>query len=189
MKKIVLCFTGIFFLCTTCRKEHVAPVNQLVKDLFCFKVGSEWTYYDSVSQTTQKMVVIKYETFESAPEPKGGKKAYDFAELIKMEILIGDSKKRTQLESGVDQDNTLKGLSWIYTPTGEPLHIHCDENNNFTPSATYLDTYSVNGTTYHSVYVFGVGGASYYVSKHNGFIRCEKIGKYDLVLINKNIQQ
>ena len=41
-------------------QEYVAPVNQLVNDLFCFKTGSEWTYYDSVGQTTQKMVVTNY---------------------------------------------------------------------------------------------------------------------------------
>ena len=57
MKRFILITVGIIIpllLFSTCQKEHVSPINQLVKDLFCFKESSEWTYYDSVSQTTIK---------------------------------------------------------------------------------------------------------------------------------------
>lgn len=88
---MALCCTAIvlLLLCSACRKEHVAPINQLVKDLFCFKEGSEWTYYDSVSQTTQKMVVTNYKVTKLESKPKGGgKKAYDFAECITLGITM-----------------------------------------------------------------------------------------------------
>ena len=66
MKKLglIIISIGLIILSTSCRKEHVAPINQLVKDLFCFKTGSEWTYYDSISQTTHKMVVTNYENLK-----------------------------------------------------------------------------------------------------------------------------
>ncbi|MFA7103506.1 MAG: hypothetical protein WC142_09960, partial [Bacteroidales bacterium] len=65
----------------------------------------------------------------------------------------------------------------------------CDENNNFIPSATYLSTYTVNEITYSNVYVFNKDNVTYYVSKHTGFIRCVENNYFDLVLIDKNIQQ
>ena len=210
MKRIVLLLVGIIllFLCLTCRKEHVAPINQLVKDLFCFKTGSEWTYYDSVSQTTQTMVVTNYEILKSTPMPLGGRKAYDFAEYIKMDIIVGDSKKEIQLEADRNQNNTLKkGVSFIYPPIGEPLYIGCDQDNNFTPSAMYLNNYTLNEMTYSDVYVFNVtrninsssityvDDFTYYVSKYIGFIRCiyqceyHENYSFDWVLIDKNVQQ
>ncbi len=191
MKRILLITIGIvlLFLCSTCRKEHISPVNQLVKDLFCFKEGSEWTYYDSVSQTMQKMVVTGYEITKLASMPEGGRKAYNFAEYIKMEVIVGNSKKETRLQAEVDQDNTLgEGLSCIYTPIGKPLYLSCDKNNNFTPSAIHLSTYTVNETTYSDVYVFNNNSITYYASKYVGFVRCE-CNKFDLVLIDKNVQQ
>ena len=210
MKRIIFLLLGITLLVilSTCRKEHVAPINQLVKDLFCFKEGSEWTYYDSVSQTTQKMVVTSFEILKSASMPKGGRKAYNFAEYIKMEIIVGDSKKEIRLEADEDQDNTLrKELSYIYPPIGKPLSIGCDENNNFAPTATYLSTHTINETTYSDVYVFNdvknitigdivyVDNFTYYISKHIGFIRCiyqceySENYSFDWILINKNVQQ
>jgi len=191
MKQTNLYVAGIIllFLCSACREEHVAPVNQLVKDLFCFKTGSEWTYYDSVSQTTQKMVVTLYETTRMAPKPEGGRKAYIFAEYIEIEITVDNFNRTTRLTADIEQDNTLGG-SCIYPPIGEPLYMGCDKNNNFTPSAMYLSTYTENETIYSDVYVFNSkDNATYYVSKHIGFIRCVKDNKYDLVLIDKNIQQ
>jgi len=203
MKRFILITAGIIplFLCSTCKKEHVAPINQLVKDLFCFKTGSEWTYYDSVSQTTQKMVVTNYESLKFAPMPKGGGKAYDFAEYIKMDIIAGDSKKETSLLADRHQDNMAAGS--IVTPADADfsLQIRCDENNNFTPSATYLSTYVLNETTYSDVYMFNstrnityAGNVTYYVAKHIGLIRYIYQGEYqiynfDWVLINKNVQQ
>jgi len=199
---MVLCCTAIvlLLLCSTCCKEHVAPINQLVKDLFCFKTGSEWTYYDSVSQTMQKMVVTNYETTRMAPKPEGGRKAYNFAEYIEMEIIVSNFNRTTRLEADIEQDNTL-GRGCIYPPIGEPLYIGCDKNNNFIPPITYLSSYSVNETTYTDVYMFNVvkditaDNYTYYVSKHIGFIRCifqceyAPHNNFDLVLIDKKVQQ
>ena len=204
MKKLIFIIIGIaiLFLCSTCRQEHVAPVNQLVKDLFCFKTGSEWTYYDSVSQTTQKMRVTNYEILKFAPESKGGRgKVYDYAESIHIDFSVENTtlslsnKCRTWVKADIDNDNTLNGM-YISTPVIDntlrckEFSLHCDKNNNFTPFATYLNTYTVNGTTYSDVYEFNYkDGATYYVSKHVGFIRCVENNYFDLVLIDKNVQQ
>jgi len=192
MKKIGLIIIGLtlLFLCSTCKKEHVAPVNQLVKDLFCFKTGSEWTYYDSVSQTIQKMVVTNYETKKMANGSK--RKVYNFVECIILGIAMENSRNgMTRLEADEDQDNSLmKEISQIFTPSGEYLHIGCDKNNNFSPIVMYLNNYTINKTTYSDVYVFNSkNDITFYVSKYIGFIRCMKDDKYDLVLIDKNIQQ
>lgn len=191
MKRVNLFIAGIIllFLCSACREEHTAPVNQLVKDLFCFQTGSEWTYCDSISHSTQKMIVTNYDLTRFAPKPLGGRKAYDWAEWIEMEITVSDSKKTTRLNADIDKDNTANG--YIFTPTRRHLNIRCDENNNFIfpASATYLNTYTINDLTYSDVYVFNEHGVTYYVSKHIGFIRCVKSGYFDLVLIDKNILQ
>jgi len=204
MKRILLITAGIvlLFLCSTCRKEHIAPINQLVKDLFCFKTGSEWTYYDSVSRTTQKMIITNYEIRKFAPMPEGGRgKVYDCAESITMDITVENPsqslfiKGRTWLVADIYKDNTLRGM-YITTPVKtifstrcNELSLRCDENNNFTPSATYLSTYTVNEITYSNVYVFNKDNVTYYVSKHTGFIRCVENNYFDLILIDKNIQQ
>lgn len=202
MKKTHL-FILVSFLSilTACRKEHIAPVNQLVKDLFCFKEGSEWTYYDSISQTTQKMVVTNYEIrkFGGGKQKRG--KIYDWAEDIEMGITIENIaqslsvKGRTWLKADIYKDNTLNGMyittpvKTIYSTRCDELSLNCDENNNFTPSATYLSNYTVNGTNYSDVYVFNKYNTTYYVSKHIGFIRCMYDNDFDWVLIDKNIQQ
>jgi len=196
MKRIILFIAGtaLLFLCTTCRQEHVSPINQLVKDLFCFQTGSEWTYYDSVSQTTQKMIITNYEVLKFGGGKPKGEKVYDFAEDIKMDITVENvsqslfRKGRTWLKADIYTDNTLDGM-YITTPVKTIFSTHCDENNNFTPSATYLSTYIVNATTYPDVYVFNSDNATYYVSKHTGFIRCIEAGYFDLVLIDKKVQQ
>jgi len=205
MKKLsFLIIAGILFLFlfSTCRKEHIAPINQLVKDLFCFKTGSEWTYYDSVSRTTQKMIITNYEIRKFAPKPEVGKrKVYDWAEDIEMNITVENAsqslfiKGRTWLIADIYKDNTLKGM-YITTPVKtifsthcNELSLRCDENNNFIPSATYLSTYTVNEITYSNVYVFNKDNVTYYVSKHTGFIRCVENNYFDLVLIDKIIQQ
>jgi len=204
MKRFILSLTiGIvtLLLCSTCKKEHVAPVNQLVKDLFCFKTGSEWTYYDSVSQTTQKMIVTNFEVRKFAPEPKGGQgKIYDYAESIHLNFTVENMELslfnncKTWLMADRHQNNTLNGM-YISTPAMyNTLHctefsFHCDGSNNFIPSAAYLSNYTVNGVDYSDVYVFNESTVNYYVSKHVGFIRCVDYGYFDLVLIDKNVQQ
>ncbi|NLJ81740.1 MAG: hypothetical protein GX330_01260, partial [Bacteroidales bacterium] len=132
MKKISLVFIGILFLVSACREEHVSSVNQLVKDLFCFKTGSEWTYYDSVSQTTQKMEVTNYEARKLASTPEGGRKAYDFAEYIKIEgTFLTDFDVRIQAQGEeIDYENTasFRGTyKSIYGHSSLPLHFTCDQ--------------------------------------------------------------
>jgi hypothetical protein len=177
----------------SCRQEHVAPINQLVKELFCFQPGSEWVYYDSVSQSIQRMVVINYEIFKSAP--KSMRKAYNFAEYIEMNISVENIEQAfsvtadTYLLADIEQDNTLMENS-IFTPTIKYLVLSCDKNNNFTPSATYLSTYSVNETTYSDVYIFNnKDDITYFIAKHIGFIRCIKDNEFDFKLIDKKVFQ
>ena len=174
MKRVILVTAGMIFLllCSSCRKEHVAPVNQLVKDLFCFQTGSEWTYYDSVSQTTQKITVTKNETTRIGSK-YAMRQTYDWAEIIEMCVTIENTvqslfiSKVTSLESDEEQDNTLRQeVSQIFTPSGEYLRIGCDKNNKFTPSATYLNAHIINKTIYSDVYVFNSkDNISYYVSQ------------------------
>jgi hypothetical protein len=189
MKKIgfVIILLGITAIVSSCRKEHITPVNQLVKDLFCFKTGSEWTYYDSVSQTTQKILVTNYEaTRLGYPKPYG--KTRDWGECIEIDFIIENSKGgETVLNASVGEINTAKGR--VFTPTNSFLSIYCNENNIFKSIPTYIGTYMVNETTYPDVYVFNEGDVTYYVSKHIGFIRCVKNNDFDLVLIDKNVQQ
>ena len=194
MKKINLIITGILllFLCSACQEVSYAHLNPLVKDLFCFKTGSEWTYYDSISQTTTKMVVTNYEIRKFAPTPEGGRrKIYDCAESIRIDFTVENTVQsfKTWLKADIDNDNTANG--YIFTPTKQHLNIRCDENNNFIPpaSATYLNTYTVNGILYSDVYMFNYKNVTYYISKHIGFIRCVENNYIDLVLIDKNILQ
>jgi len=46
----------------------------------------------------------------------------------------------------------------------------------------------LNGTIYKDIYVFDKD-ILFYVAKHIGLIRMLKTGDFDLVLIDKNIQQ
>jgi len=195
---IVMSLIGV-----SCREEHVAPINQLVKDLFCFKKGSEWTYYDSISQTTQKMIITKYETLKFGGGKSKRGKIYDFAEDIEMEFTVENTsqllsvKGSTWLKADIGHENTLNGM-YISTPIIDntlrctEFSLSCDENNNFHPSVTYLSTYMVNEITYSDIYVFNKDHITYYVSKHIGFIRCvysESGYRIDLVLIDKNVKQ
>lgn len=202
MKKVFfLIATGILFLGSACREEHVSPVNQLVKDLFCFKEGSEWTYYDSVSQTTQKMIITNYEARKLASMPEGGRKAYDFAEYIKIEgTFLTNFNMRIQAQGEeIDYENTasFRGTyESIYGHSSLPLHFTCDQNNKFNCSVAYFDKYNMNGISYENMYVFDMDELLYsnksilfYVAKHIGLIRMTKINEFDWVLTDKNIQQ
>jgi len=209
MKKIILfLFIPLLFFSSSCPSNNeeyiVSPMNQLIKDLFCFKTDSEWVYYDSISQMSQIMLVTNYDSLILVPK---GKYVYECSEIIEMNILVGESEKETRLSSNLSQKNIGKGR--IATPTNANSYfsIRCDENNNFTPPATYFDTYSVNGKIYSDVYVFNdeknitidgivcVDTITYYVSKNTGFIRCIYQCKYhepysfDWVLIDKNVKQ
>ena len=199
MKKIILPIIGIalLFLCTTCRKEHVAPINQLVKDLFCFKTGSEWTYYDSISQTTQKMVITIYKEEKRAPQPKGNKKTYDYQEYIEMNgfflrkfiISIGALGKEEEY------DNTA-GFWGDYVSVTLPLQFRYDKDKCFNCSVKCLAEYTVSDIVYKNVYIFFMKDLKYddkdieyYVAKHIGLIRIKQDGGFDWILIDKNVQQ
>jgi hypothetical protein len=171
----------------------------LVKDLFCFKTGSEWTYYDSVSQTTQKMVITNYETLKSTPMPKGERKAYDYAEYIKINgYFLTDFEIEIESQgTEKEYDNTAcfggTYMSSNNTHSRLPLRFYCDKNNNFTCSVTFFTEYNVNGINYSSVYIFDnlsdEENVVFYVAKNIGLIRLTKVDNFDLVLIDKNIQQ
>jgi hypothetical protein len=203
MKRITYLFAviGLIFLFSACREERVAPVNQLVKDLFCFKAGSEWTYYDSVSQTTTKMIITEYDI--NRVGAKSRRKTYEWAELIKIKgHFFSDFEIRVGAQ-GEKYDNTaILGGTYVnsydrHSPI--PLSFRCDANNNFNldGSVTFFSEYSVNDITYKDVYFFDCdsheGKISCYVAKHIGIIRFIRSFSYNnsfnLVLINKNIQQ
>jgi hypothetical protein len=183
-------------LFATCKKEHIAPVNQLVKDLFCFKEGSEWIYYDSITQTTTVMSISNYEqTAYGYPKLYG--KVRNFGETIKFDITIVNLSQSesvshsgtTWLKAEIEQDNTLKDVSsHIFTPVKTYLSLGCDENNHFSISVTYLNTYELNGTTYSDVYMFNINNIIYYVARYIGFVRCVQYDNFDLVLIDKTIK-
>ena len=196
MKRIVLIIIGICLLFSSCREEHISTINTLVKDLFCFKAGSEWTYYDSVSQKTQKMAVTNYEILKFAPMPKGGRKAYDFAEYIKIKghFLTNFEVRIISQGEEIDYDNTAD-FRGSYS-TNLPLRFTCDQNNNFNCPDTYLAEYDVDGIVYKDVYIFNMNELSYsnenllfYVAKNIGLIRMMKVDEFDWVLTDKNIQQ
>jgi hypothetical protein len=172
-----------------CRKEHVAPVNQLVKDLFCFKEGSEWTYYDSVSQTTQKITITEYEETKLAPKPKGGGAAYEWAEYILINGLLKEQEEH-KIEIGIDaqmnEDNTAEFFGNYFVGK---LFFTCDANNNFNKNVSYLPQYQLNGIKYQDVYIFNYDNITYYVAKHIGIIRFIQPDLFDLALIDKNIRQ
>lgn len=178
-------------------KEQISPMNQLAKDLFCFKEGSEWTYYDNVNQDTVRMVVKKHTAskYGGGKEPNG--KNYDFAESVKLEINVKNSSQsistNTRLVGAIGTDNMLGQLSNVATPvvnsfSVESFALKCDNNNNFTPSAVYHSNYVVNGVTYSDVYEFNINAITYFVAKYVGFIKCVASGS-DLVLIDKNVLQ
>jgi hypothetical protein len=176
-----------------CREDHIAPLNPLVKSLFCFKVGSTWTFYDTANNDTITMLVNNYTDFRSALETKKMRKSHDIAEGIRIDVMVKEfpidgvlQEKKTEIAALIGQDNTAKGF--CVTPLERSLSISCDANNLFSGTVTYLSNYTVNSITYRDVYVFQNHGYEYYVAKNIGFIHC-KGGYKDLVLIDKTIYQ
>ncbi len=201
MKKIILITIGLLylFLCSACKKEHVAPINQLVKDLFCFKTGSEWVYYDSVSQTTQKMVITNYEATRLESTPKGGRRAYNFAELVDIKgYFLTDFEVRVRSQGDEEKDNNTAIFGGTYkssnnTNSSLPLRFKCDENNNFNSSVSYFAEYNMNNIDYKNVYAFNMDENTeniiFYAAKNIGIIRMVKIDDFDWVLTDKNVLQ
>ena len=206
MKKIILfLFIPLLFLFSSCPKEpkeHIAPVNQLVKDLFCFQTGSEWTYYDSISQTTQKMMITNNITTRFASMPGKGQKVYEFAEVIKISgyFLTDFEIKASAQEEGKEYDNTAIFRGTYTSPHNTrltiPLRFRCDANNVFDCSVEYFAEYNVSGINYSNVYVFDMDDSPYntenivfYVAKNIGIIRLIRLNDFDWVLIDKNVKQ
>jgi len=193
-KSVIVIVTAIISLIgASCSKEHIAPVNQLVKDLFCFQEGSEWTYYDSVSGTTTIMSILEYNQIKFGyPKPYG--KVHDFGESIEIRgnfLTDFDVKIRVQGMEKEDKNTAIFGGSYV-SPTSNhssiPLNFKCDQNNNFNCSITYFAEYDLNGIIYKNVYVFDTN-IQFYVAKHVGLIRMLKTDDFDWVLINKNVKQ
>lgn len=194
MKRIIIFTISLLlvFSCFSCRKEHVAPVNQLVKDLFCFKEGSTWNYYDSVSQTSYTMNITDYDVSKFAPKPKGGKKTYEWGEHIEISGSFFNEFKITIETEGVEKDNTAVFHGTYISSNGPhstlPLRFKCDAGNNFDIDVKYLSECILN-ERYIDVYLFKYGNIEYYISKHMGLIRLHKENEFDLVLTSKNVVQ
>jgi hypothetical protein len=187
---LIFAGTGLVFLFSTCKKEHIAPVNQLVKDLFCFKEGSEWTYYDSISQTTTKMIITEYENTKLAAMPKGGRKAYNFAEYIKINGFFCSDFNVTIRAEGEREEYDNTAIFQAYTASDRSsLSFECDKSNNFNCSVAFFVEYNMNNITYRNVYIFEKENTLFYVAQYVGLIRMTKIDNFDWVLVNKNIRQ
>jgi hypothetical protein len=196
MKKtifFVLSFlTGICLL--SCKKEHIASINQLVKDLFCFKEGSTWTYYDSVSQKTCIMNISKYEELKIVSTPKLGGQIYEGHEHITITGYLFTEFELNINAQGDTKDNTatLRGtyISPYHNNTHYPIPLYftCDANNHFNITVTCMPEY-ILGEKYTKVYLFEYENTNYYIARHVGLIRLHKINEFDLVLIDKNVIQ
>jgi hypothetical protein len=169
----------------------------LVKDLFCFKVGSEWTYYDSVSQTTTKMMITEYEITKLAPTPKGGRKAYNFAEYIEINgFFCTDFNVTIRAKRNAEEyDNTAIFNAYIVPNRAflssyrSSLSFECDRNNKFDCPVSYFTEYNVNNITYRNIYVFEFEEENilFYIAQYVGLIRMTKTDDFDWILIDKNI--
>jgi hypothetical protein len=190
-KVIISCLLLLTTGFIACEKDHIDTINQLVKDLFFFKEGSTWTYYDSVSHNNTTMTIVHSEKSKIAPMQKRGKPHY-FYETIESDVIVqGGYDKKFTIEiwtgSFQNRDNTAITMGDIYTPSTTPFVFSCDKNNTFSCPMTYFPTYEVNSVIYEDVYVFDYEEVLYYVAKHVGYIRCFQADEFDLVLIDKTI--
>ena len=177
-----------------CGKDQTSTINPLVKELFCFKTGSTWTYegtvYDAARDTTRNVILLvntsSYEEsqFEKHCNEKG--RGHKFKEYIlykinsKMLMSQTFTSKIIADECGVDNTANVS----IVTPLGSALSFYCYADNTFSIDVEYLSTYTYKGHKYEDVYVFTQDNGTYYVSKDVGFVRCEK--KYNTSSIAKN---
>jgi hypothetical protein len=174
----------------SCEKETL-PINQLVKDLFCFKEGSVWVYYDSISKTTDTMTITNYKN------SKFCSKGFYSSSCCEMKYIVGNFIKDfdiTLTAISTDPNNSNTGTN-MFRYKGKnatlPFVFICDENNNFyiDGNVTFLPIYQLNGKEYSNVYLFEHDDSKYYIAKNVGAIRIIKTGVFDYVLTNKNVKQ
>ncbi|MDR2834763.1 MAG: hypothetical protein LBV69_00990 [Bacteroidales bacterium] len=179
---IIFCIAVLFY---GCREEHIARVNQLTKDLFCFKVGSEWTYYDSISQKQKTMVVQNYEE-EKYSYPRRYGKTYDWGTLIKIDFSFFENLY-IKIETKIGEDNTANFIGYYFS---HPLKFKCNYDNSFNIEVNYLSTYKVNNIIYSDVYIFNDNVVKHFVSKNVGVIQIvSEQDNFNWVLIDKTVQQ
>ncbi len=192
MKRIRLITIGITLLLNSaCNKVSYSHLNQLVKDLFCFKAGSEWTYYDSITNSTKVLHILEYtEHYEGYPSPY---KRYAGEIIVLNGFFFSDFKITISTEdAGKEYDKTAIFEGINITANGEKsvfLSFICDKKNNFNCSVMYHTEYSMSGTTYKDVYIFNQENIQYYFAKNIGLIRMVEVDNFDLVLIDKSIFQ
>jgi hypothetical protein len=186
MKKIFLFCIILFSFLSSCKKDHIGTVNQLVKDLFCFKENTTWTYYDRINYDTTTILVSEYtETTFGYPKMYG--ETHNFGLQIN---FTGETSHGKQIYIGIKSDPDIDNMArvGIYcSPTS--YSFSCNKNNTFSCPVTYFPAYEVNGIIYRDVYVFDYKDGLYYVAKHVGYIRCFQANQFDLVLIDKTIYQ
>jgi hypothetical protein len=190
--KIILKFTAIILLLVTglsCEKE-VTQMNKLVKDLFCFKEGSIWVYYDSISETRDTMTITNYKSYKFCVK-KGAYGSESCDELISISGTFLRDFDITLTTSSRGKSNTASTDPYrVRNPL--PFEFTCDENNNFymfNGNVTFLPTYQLNEEEYLNVYLFEHDNSKYYIGKNVGAIRIVKTKVFDYVLISKNIKQ
>ncbi|GHV43679.1 hypothetical protein FACS1894180_3480 [Bacteroidia bacterium] len=140
-----------------------------------------------------KMTVTNYEILKSTSMPKGGVKAYDFAEYIGIRGNFFTDFEMTIAAQGEEKeyDNTANFVSTYNVNMYESIHLNfrCDCNNNFNTPVTYLSEYDLNGTIYSNLYIFSEENVQFYVAKYSGIIRMIKTDDFDWILIDKNVKQ
>ena len=192
--KTILKFSVIVLLSAlgfSCEKE-TASLNQLAKDLFCFKEGSVWVYYDSISKATDTMTIIYYKESKLCGL-KGAYRSASCGELIRIAGTFLRDFDISLTTIGYRRSNTANIESFKNKDENQLLFIFtCDENNNFDVidgSVTFLQTYQLNEDIYANVYLFEVKNSKYYIAQNVGAIRVIKTSIFDYVLINKNLKQ
>jgi len=194
MRQIIFLIIYTCLLFSSC-KDHTTTLNSLVKDLFVFKDGSTWTYYDSINKDTVIMTVFDYKETKFGGMCGGiGSMANkrEFLEMITFSIILNfDTLREVWLYANdckIDNTATTES-SWFYTPIGMDFAFTCDENNMFSIPTTFMHSYSVNNVTYSDVYLFEYKDIKFYIAKNIGYIQCIQADKKNLVLIKKNIKQ
>jgi hypothetical protein len=203
MKYLKLSLIIIVTCCfVSCKEEQSSTINPLVKELFCFKPGSTWSYEgtaykvgDIIRDVTLSVTTKSYQEsqFEKHCNEKG--RGYNFKEYISYEIeakMLMSQTFSSEImadECGVDHTANVH----ITTPIGSVLSFYCDEENNFSIPVEFLATYSYKNHKYDNVYIFYYSNAKYYVAKNVGFICCEKNydtgARTEVWLVDKNVIQ
>jgi hypothetical protein len=191
-KRFKLIAVILFFISSCSREKEMIYINQLVKDLFCFKENSTWIYYDQVSATTDTMIVTNYEAHKMGMLKC--KHNISYSEVIKMSVTFLQRIDVVFTPISNSRNNTADNTMFATQENPFPFTLICDENDNFDiydgGSVKFMPIYQLNiNEEYSNVYLFEYSNSKYYIAKYIGPIRMVKTGTFDYVLINKNIKQ